>query len=158
MKKIFATTLMSLTLMNVSFAGAGSMGHGHDSQHWDAPFYVKYWYNNPVSANMHSVDQGEQIFQKNCISCHGKSARGDGPLAKTLMPKPTNLRMMSGMHADGDFAWKISNGRGAMPAWKETLKQEQIWHVVNYIQSLAKRTKLAKSESSHAHDDQSHGH
>ena len=153
MKKIFTTTLISLTLMNVSFAGAG-----HDSQHWDAPFYVKYWYNNPVSANMHSVNQGEQIFQKNCISCHGKSARGDGPLAKTLMPKPTNLRMMSGMHADGDFAWKISNGRGAMPAWKETLKQEQIWHVVNYIQSLSKRMKMAKNEPSHTHNDQSHGH
>ncbi|HIM95230.1 MAG TPA: cytochrome c [Gammaproteobacteria bacterium] len=156
MKKIFTTTLISLTLMNVSFAGAGSMGH--DSQHWDAPFYVKYWYNNPVSANMHSVNQGEQIFQKNCISCHGKSARGDGPLAKTLTPKPTNLRMMSGMHADGDFAWKISNGRGAMPAWKEMLKQEQIWHVVNYIQSLSKRMKMAKNEPSHTHDDQSHGH
>ena len=142
--------------MSVSFAGAGSMGH--DPQHWDAPFYVKYWYNNPISANMHSVKQGEQIFQKNCISCHGKSARGDGPLAKTLTPKPSNLRMMSGMHADGDFAWKISNGRGAMPAWKEMLKQEQIWHVVNYIQSLSKRMKMAKNEPSHTHDDQSHGH
>ena len=43
---------------------------------------------------------------------------------------------MSGMHEDGDIAWKIAVGRGAMPGFKEKLSQEQIWDLVNFIQSL----------------------
>jgi C4-dicarboxylate-specific signal transduction histidine kinase len=37
-------------------------------------------------------------------------------VVKSLNPKPRNLVQSSGMHSDGEIAWKISNGRGAMPA------------------------------------------
>jgi mono/diheme cytochrome c family protein len=43
---------------------------------------------------------------------------------------------MAGLHTDGDLAWKITNGRGAMPAWKDMLGKNQVWDLVNYIQSL----------------------
>jgi mono/diheme cytochrome c family protein len=43
---------------------------------------------------------------------------------------------MAGHHPDGDIAWKIANGRGPMPAWKETLSQKDIWHLTNFVQSL----------------------
>jgi mono/diheme cytochrome c family protein len=36
-------------------------------------------------------------------------------------------------HSDGDFAWKIAEGRGPMPPWKAVLNESQIWDVVNYI-------------------------
>jgi len=157
MNKIYVVTVTIFTLAGTVYAGAGGGSHSHGDKHWNAPSYTKFW-GNPVEQNRRSANKGEIIFQKNCISCHGKSANGDGPLAKTLTPKPTNLRMMSGMHADGDFAWKIYNGRGSMPSWKETLKQKEIWHLVNYIQSLSKKTKLAKIKTSHAHDDKKHGH
>jgi mono/diheme cytochrome c family protein len=91
-----------------------------------------------------------------CVSCHGFKADGNGPLAKVLSPKPSNLRMMSKMHPDGDFAWKIANGRGAMPAWKDKIKQRDIWAIVNYIQSLS-LIQLTKTESPHDHANQ-HGH
>ena len=37
---------------------------------------------------------------------------------------------------NGDIAWKIAEGRGAMPGFKERLTDEQIWDLVNFIQSL----------------------
>jgi mono/diheme cytochrome c family protein len=43
---------------------------------------------------------------------------------------------MSAYHSDGDLAWKISHGRGAMPAWKSILKSKQIWDLVNFIRRL----------------------
>jgi mono/diheme cytochrome c family protein len=43
---------------------------------------------------------------------------------------------MFGHHTDGDIAWKIENGRGAMPAWKGKLKQMEIWNLTNFIQAL----------------------
>ena len=80
--------------------------------------------------------KAEKTYFKNCASCHGAKAMGDGPAAAALNPKPANLAMMAGMHPDGDFAWKISNGRGVMPAWKGTLSETEIWELVNYIKSL----------------------
>jgi mono/diheme cytochrome c family protein len=41
---------------------------------------------------------------------------------------------MSGGHVDGDFAWKIRNGRDEMPAWGEELDDAEIWNLVSFIQ------------------------
>ena len=60
---------------------------------------------------------------------------------------------MAGQHPDGDFAWKVANGRGAMPAWKEILSERDIWHVVNYIQSLEHPDKTADAHHAPPGDD-----
>jgi len=62
------------------------------------------------------------------------------------------------MHPDGDFAYKIKVGRGAMPAWKNTLNDHQIWHLVNFIQALNKLPETVGHESTdHEHSD-THAH
>ncbi|MDH3371688.1 MAG: cytochrome c, partial [Gammaproteobacteria bacterium] len=66
------------------------------------------------------------------------------PAGKALKPKPANLVAMAGGHSDGDYAWKIENGRGPMPGWKSALTQNQIWDVVNYVQSLGGSKTKAK--------------
>lgn len=43
---------------------------------------------------------------------------------------------MARQHPDSDFAWKIATGRGAMPAWKGILTENQIWDLVNFVQTL----------------------
>ena len=35
--------------------------------------------------------EGRQLFVKYCASCHGTSARGDGPAAEALRVKPADL-------------------------------------------------------------------
>lgn len=43
-----------------------------------------------------SADDGQQLYAENgCGSCHGASASGDGPVAPTLDPKPTDLHRAS---------------------------------------------------------------
>ena len=108
---------------------------GADAEHWSAPAAAGKRL-NPVPANAASIEQGWQLFTKNCTACHGRAGRGDGPAAASLKPHPADLAMMAGHHPDGDLAWKIANGRGAMPAWKGTLSEDQIWILVNYIKSL----------------------
>ena len=107
----------------------------HGAGHWMAP-PAEASKKNPVDSSSESIAQGKMLYSQYCSSCHGPTAEGDGPAASALNPKPTNLKMMSGHHPDGDFAWKIKNGRGAMPAWDKTLNDTQVWHLVNYIQSL----------------------
>lgn len=131
-----------LSIIPVVVAGAGDhaqqrtspkdSAHGH---HWMAPpEAVKR--PNPIPADTNSLTRGRKVFQENCANCHGANGRGDGRGAAPLNPRPTNLAAMAGHHSDGDYAWKIANGRGAMPAWKGILSDNQIWDVVNFIQRL----------------------
>jgi len=115
--------------------------HGH----WMAPEAAAKRA-NPVKANNVSRARGKKLFAANCASCHGASARGDGPAGAALNPRPADLTVMAGQHPDGDFAWKIANGRGPMPAWNGQLSEKNIWDLVNFIQGLAAPKK------NHQHD------
>ena len=106
-----------------------------DNAHWSAPAAAAQR-RNPTPSNVASIEQGGRLFKQYCVSCHGPAGRGDGPAAASLKPHPADLAMMAGHHPDGDLAWKIANGRGAMPPWKGTLSDHQIWSLVNFIKSL----------------------
>jgi mono/diheme cytochrome c family protein len=157
MKKIYITTLTIFALNSTAFAGVGGFMHGYGDQHWESPASAKK-VKNPVNSTRRSVNKGEVLFMNSCASCHGVKANGDGPLAKGLNTEPTNLRAMSGMHPDGDFAWKIANGNGAMPAWKDSIKQKDIWNLVNYIQSLSPNKNTAASMGHSADEHSMMGH
>ncbi len=62
----------------------------------------------------------------------------DGVAVSGLRQKPPDLGKMAYHHPDGDLAWKIAEGRGAMPGWRETLSDEDIWDLVNFIRSLGR--------------------
>ena len=154
MKQLSTTILLvtfTMPFTSAWSAGEHEGGHGGDNQaHWMSPVEAQNRH-NPVSMSQHSVQQGRQLFVKNCVSCHGQNAEGDGPASAAMTPKPTNLKAMSGNHSDGDFAWKIAHGRGAMPPWKDTLSENQIWHLVNYIQSLGGDNSSMADHAGHQH-------
>ena len=120
-------TLLTIATASISIAtttafAEGSHGNGHVNAHWMSPPTAAKK-PNPVKSDPASIDRGKKTYFQNCASCHGAKAKGDGPASVALKPKPADLTVMAGMHPDGDFAWKIANGRGAMPAWKGTLSQ-----------------------------------
>ncbi len=92
------------------------------------------------------LSAGKQVFQENCISCHGVNARGlvkdwqkpgaDGkypapPLNGTAHAWHHNMKTLMGTIDRGG----IPLG-GTMPAFKDKLDQQQKEAVVAYIQSL----------------------
>jgi mono/diheme cytochrome c family protein len=96
---------------------------------------------NPVEFTNESVVQGAQLFAKNCAVCHGEGGEGDGPGSAGLDPPPANLRLEAiQANSDGTFFYVITNGieGSAMPAWERTLSDEERWHLVNFIRSLAR--------------------
>lgn len=93
---------------------------------------------NPVPKDAAAIERGQKLFEQYCANCHGKNGQGDGPLAAALNPKPANLATRAGHHTDGDFAWKIANGRSVMPAFKNQLTENQIWELAHFIQNLKK--------------------
>jgi len=140
MKKLLISSLLIMAANSVFAEGNHSGGHDkkggdHAGAHWMAPEAATA-IPNPVKYDKASVDRGKKSYFQYCASCHGAKADGNGPGGANLKPKPANLSVMSGMHPDGDFAWKIQQGRGAMPGWKTLLTDTQIWELVNYIKSL----------------------
>lgn len=84
------------------------------------------------------VNVGANIFKTDCVTCHGEDGHGDGPASQTLEPPPANLVDLSKIAADDFLFWKISTGVDgtAMPAWKATLTDQQIWEVIAFLRTL----------------------
>jgi mono/diheme cytochrome c family protein len=102
---------------------------------WVAPAAEKAK-KNPLPSDKKTEEQGEKIAKVNCVSCHGAKGKGDGAAAVALNPKPadwTSKRVQD--ESDGELFWKISNGRGAMPAWRH-LPENDRWALIRYIRTL----------------------
>lgn len=131
MNRFCVATMLVLSVAIGGVAAAnGKKAAPHD--HWMAPLEGAKRA-NPIKADRASLARGRELFEANCVVCHGPGGRGDGPAAKGLNPSPADLVRMGPGHSDGDFAWKIAEGRTPMPTFKGSLSEAQIWDLVNYI-------------------------
>ena len=97
---------------------------------------------NPVAASPESIAAGKQIYQRSCATCHG--ANGEGGPGNDLIPAAPSLVDEQWDHgsSDGEIFDVIKNGVPPdfnMTPWKSKLKDEDIWNVVNYLRSIAKK-------------------
>ncbi len=97
---------------------------------------------NPVAATPESIAAGQQLYARNCASCHGRNGQG-GP-GNDLIPAAPSLLGDGWTHGstDGEIFTNIKNGVAPdfnMGAWGDQLKDQEIWNVVNYVRSLAKK-------------------
>lgn len=92
---------------------------------------------NPVKPSMESVAAGRDLFQNNCIACHGIDGRGDGPDAAALDPAPTDFRLHMPLHTDVQFYTFISDGKvgSAMPSFKDQFSETDMWNLVNFLRA-----------------------
>ena len=93
---------------------------------------------NPIPATSESVAVGLSLYDVHCQLCHGSGGLGDGPASAGLNPPVANLVVHVPLHPDRALFGFIHDGipEAAMPAMGETLLDEEIWHVVNYIRTL----------------------
>jgi mono/diheme cytochrome c family protein len=86
------------------------------------------------------IDKGGELYTKLCVSCHGDGGMGDGPAAASLDPAPAPVAHTSTMLSDSYLYWRIAEGgsmfQSTMPAWKSTLKDDEIWALIGYLRAL----------------------
>lgn len=94
---------------------------------------------NPILPTSDSVAAGKVVYERYCLSCHGEAGRGDGLGGAGLEPPPADLVLHVPLHPDADLYGFISDGieGTAMAALGERLTDQEIWHAVNYIRTLA---------------------
>jgi mono/diheme cytochrome c family protein len=116
---------------------------------------------NPDEFRKH-VENGRQVYYRNCVFCHGDNLGGNGMFVHALDPIPTNF-------ADGDtianlretfLFWRIAKGGpglpeeggpwgSAMPAWEKFLKEEEMWEVVLFLYDHTGERPRAREEATH---------
>ncbi len=97
-----------------------------------------------------SVQRGQVLYQNHCQQCHGESGHGDGPKAKELTQKPTDLTESGlhitryGMRAVIDFPHyspesvrlKMKYGNDLMPTYKDTFTEQEQKDITNFVLKL----------------------
>ena len=97
---------------------------------------------NPVPVSAESLDAGKRLYLRHCASCHGANAEGGS--GNDLIPAAPDLTDKEWKHggSDGDIFSAIKNGVPPelnMVPFGDQLKDQEIWSVVNYLRSIAKR-------------------
>lgn len=83
--------------------------------------------------------RGAQLFQAQCVACHGPQGHGDGPAAVGLDPKPTALSEQLRARERSLFALHqvISNGvNGTAMASFGALREEDRWALAFFVGTL----------------------
>lgn len=100
---------------------------------------------NPTAATPESIAKGKELYLErnkgNCIFCHGETGSGNEATRERVRRKPADLSNKERMTSmtDGEVFWKISKGiTGIMPPGERRMSEEERWHVVNYVRTLAK--------------------
>lgn len=91
-----------------------------------------------IPVNTARASTGQQIYEQNCLACHGAKGYGDGPGAAALPVKPFDLTTHVLLHDEQYLYATILDGRGYMPAFGNRLSQDQILDVIAYTRLLAK--------------------
>jgi mono/diheme cytochrome c family protein len=94
-----------------------------------------------------SVTRGRSVYEEqSCAKCHGEQGLGDGPSAKTQVDEwgdpsiPFDLtkgRMKGGRTGEDLYRVFMTGLNGTpMPSYVDTIKPDEAWDLVHYIQSL----------------------
>jgi mono/diheme cytochrome c family protein len=92
-----------------------------------------------ATAPVDPIAEGKRIFGTNCAACHQTSGLGVAGAFPPLVgsewvtgPEQTVVRiLLNGL--GGPVSVKGATYNGAMPAWKESLSDDDIAHVISYI-------------------------
>lgn len=100
---------------------------------------------NAAARTPESVKAGGALYAKLCSNCHGPNGLGNGRLAAAMAAyggRPSNLTDNEWQHgsSDGEIFAVIRDGVGPdfhMPKYQGKLSDEEMWHLVNYVRTLA---------------------
>ena len=107
----------------------------------------------PASASAGDAAAGKAPYTTNCVSCHGETGKGDGPVGQVLQPPPRDFSVGDfafdtdedgKIGTDADLKAVIAKGAAAfdgnqmMAAWGGILSDADVDNIVAYIRTLKK--------------------
>jgi len=88
---------------------------------------------SPFAFNDSTRENGQQLYDLNCASCHGDPGQGNYANLDPHPADPVSPNIQN--NSDGALYHKITEGRGQMPSFQNVLSPEERWFVVSYLRS-----------------------
>ena len=124
------TTKIIASALVLTFVTTGSV-----AQTWEVST-DKANITNPLAGDATAIEAGKTLYMQNCKACHGDPGKNNGlPLPPNPPIDPASEQMQAQTH--GALFFKVTEGRGAMTSFANTLTEEKRWQVVSYMKSLA---------------------
>lgn len=98
---------------------------------------------NPLEKNETNVAQGEALYGKFCVHCHGAAGEGDGLVGAKLPGAPPSYKGALKMLPEGKIFHSITYGKGLMGSHASQLTKEERWKIAMYVQKLQGNDPLA---------------
>ncbi|HHT9145909.1 MAG: cytochrome c [Candidatus Brocadiaceae bacterium] len=103
------------------------------------------------------TEEGKNTYKKYCSPCHGEEGKGDGPLARSMLPKPRDFTRgaykfrttpSGSLPTDEDMYRTISYGvpNSTMIPW-DILTEEQRTSVIPLLKSFSEAFEVRKPEA-----------
>jgi len=89
---------------------------------------------SPFAFNDSTRKVGAELYILNCKSCHGDPGKNNVINLVPLPPDPASAKMQS--NSDGALHYKLVQGRGTMPSFKNILSSSDTWRVISYVRSF----------------------
>lgn len=83
-----------------------------------------------------NLAEGQVLYGKYCVHCHGATGAGDGKVADKLPGPPPPYDGKLKDLPEGKIFHSITYGKGLMGSHASQLNQEERWKVVLYVQQL----------------------
>lgn len=112
-----------------------------EQERWDVAYYTY-----TMHYTQEQIARGRELWEIECVDCHGLEGRGDGSDASEQREQVEDLTDQRSMALASDkvFYNFINEGSAeAMPAFGEDYTEEQLWDMVAYSRTLS----LANSDS-----------
>ena len=147
--------ILALLTAGALLGGCSSSRPGAETASLTPPFLETPIAPRPVVTPA-TAAKGKQLYDANCVQCHGAEGKGDGYGAPFLVPPPRDLtggqfkfRTTAGgqLPTDDDLFRTISRGANGtgMPPWKYLLNDEERWALVEYVKSFEPRFATARA-------------
>jgi len=89
---------------------------------------------SPFEFTDQSRKAGENSYNTNCLSCHGNPGKNN---MIVLEPSPPDMvSQQAQRNTDGELYYKIAEGRGQMPTFKNVMPSNEIWNIIAYVRSF----------------------
>jgi len=92
---------------------------------------------NAVADTPENRRRGRVYYDYYCLACHGAAAEGAGPVGRSYVPAPADLRTaVPAIPTDGDLLRRMLTGVGHEPALANIVPAAHRWYLVRYLRSL----------------------
>jgi mono/diheme cytochrome c family protein len=92
---------------------------------------------NPVVLSEKTLKEGEVLYARFCLVCHGKAGAGNGKVAQhdAINPSAFNSAKLAA-YTPGQIYHTLMYGQGVMGSYASQLEYEERWKVIHFVNTL----------------------